>query len=294
MISERVIKTGLHYNRGTQNGIFLETINFISDVLFQDDRFILISELPKWLMSLETNKSRAIDRKSIERILAKLQQEGHCQCFHFNAPYVTDFVRNREHLVVLHSSVDLTSYVLDEIYDRMRSFTMQTHGHSAFRQKKGEPVPVFDDVKRIQSCNCDTKTVRKEAKPTTAYVTAKMVRAKLLHNFLWEYLSSSSGWKDALSSDKAMLATKNPHSSCYLFSLESAIKNLPLEMFLQVVGSPQKFDDMIERCGRGLHLSDLPSEEYKQLMDTRATAKLSFLVDVLQRLKVLFNFSVQH
>lgn len=169
---------------------------------------------------------------------------------------------------------------------------MQVRGRNASRQKD-ESVPVLDDVERIQSHDLDDQSGRNEAMRTNGYVIAKMVRVKLLHSFLWEYLSSSPSWKDALSSKKFVPAIKDPHSSCILFSLELAIKNIPLELFLQVVGSTQKFDDMIERCKRGLCLSDLPVEEYKLLMDTRATAKLSSLVDVLQRLKVLLLFCIR-
>ncbi|RZC87719.1 hypothetical protein C5167_028173 [Papaver somniferum] len=62
---------------------------------------------------------------------------------------------------------------------------------------------------------------------------------------------------------------------------------MPLELFLQVVGSTLKFEDMIESCKRGLCLSDLPVQDYKSLMDTRATGRLSWIIDVLRRLKLI-------
>jgi len=59
-----------------------------------------------------------------------------------------------------------------------------------------------------------------------------------------------------------------------------------VELFLQVVGSTKKYEEMIDKCKMGLCLSDLPPNEYKCLMDTLATGRLSLVIDILRRLKV--------
>lgn len=239
-------------------------------------------------MSLE-DTCTSIDRKGIARILLRLQQQGHCKCLNINVPAITNCGRTRSTQVVLHPSLDsLTPDLLSEIHDRIRRFEVEIRGRSSSKLKKNESVPVLDGVQRTQRrVDSDEKAFSSEAMRANGFVLAKMVRAKLLHSFLWDYLSSSSGWNDAVPSGKHLCGLNNPHSSCYLFSLEAAIKNIPLELFLQVVGSTKKFDDMIENCKRGICLSDLSIQEYRHMMNTQATGRLSVIIDILRRLKVL-------
>lgn len=242
-------------------------------------------ELYKWLVSLEKDKCTTIDRKTIDRILNKLQQQGHCKCIHISAPVVTNFGRSRITQVVLHPSIqNLTPELLGEIHDKFRSFEMQSRGQGSSRGKQEGPVPVLKGVQRTQNhAGSDAQAIRSEAMRANGFILAKMVRAKLLHCFLWDYLNGST---DALSYEKHVYELISPQSSSKLFSLEASIKAIPVELFLQVVGSTQKFDDMIEKCKRGLLLSDLPNQEYKNLMDTHATGRLSLIIDILRRLKV--------
>lgn len=261
----------------------------MSIILVQDQKFILRGELYKWLVSLEKDKCTRTDRKTIDRILNKLQQQGRCKCIHINAPVVTNFGRSRMTQVILHPSVQsLSPELLGEIHDRYRSFEMQSRGQGSSRGKNAGSVPVLNGVQRTQSLVVsDIQAVRSEAMRANGFILAKMVRARLLHCFLWDYLSSSAGSSDALSSEKHIFELNGPRSS-KLFSLEAAVKAIPVELFLQVVGSIQKFDDMIDKCKRGLLLSDLPVQEYRHLMDTHATGRLSLIVDILRRLKVYF------
>lgn len=239
-------------------------------------------------MSLEKDKSTTADRKTIDRILNKLQQQGHCKCMLINSPVITNFGRSRITQVVLHPSIQsLSPELLAEIHDRHRSFEMQSRGQGSSRLKNDGLVPVLKGVQRIQNpVGSDVRAVRSESMRANGFVLAKMVRAKLLHCFLWDYLFSAAGSNDALSSGKHVYEMNSLQTNSKLFSLEAAIKAMPVELFLQVVGTTQKFDDMIEKCKRGLLLSDIPAEEYKQLMDTHATGRISLVIDILQRLKV--------
>ncbi|KAK2965595.1 hypothetical protein RJ640_008436, partial [Escallonia rubra] len=257
--------------------------------MLQVEKFLIKAELHRQLESLEKDKHTIMDRKTLERSLIKLQQEGHCKCIRVSVPVVTNCGRSRTMDVVLHPSFDNVSpELLGQIHERLRSFEMQVRGQGSFRLKKGESVPVLNGVQRIlKNVKSDAQAERSEAMRANGFVLAKMVRAKLLHVFLWGYLSCLPGWDDALSTGKHGYDLKNPHSTCLSFELEAAIKAMPLELFLQVVGSTQKFEDMISKCRIGLRLSDLPINDYRNLMDTHATARLSYLVDILRRLKLI-------
>nr|XP_011467426.1 PREDICTED: uncharacterized protein LOC101308114 isoform X2 [Fragaria vesca subsp. vesca] len=257
----------------------------------EGEKFILRAELYRWLVSLETDKCTATDRKTIDRILHKLQQLGHCKCIDISVPVVTNLGRSRTTVVVLHPSVQsLTPELVSEIHDAWRSFEIQSRGKcsSRWREKNSGPVPVLEDVQRTQThLSAHRQTVSSEAMRANGFILAKMVRAKLLHSFLWEYLYGSSGSNDALLSGKDVIEPKDPCSTSKLFSLEATMKAIPVELFLQVAGSTKNFEDMIEKCKRGLCLSDLSSKEYKSLMDSHATGRLSLVIDILRRLKLI-------
>ncbi|MFS7889982.1 putative tfc3, extended winged-helix domain-containing protein [Helianthus anomalus] len=79
------------------------------------------------------------------------------------------------------------------------------------------------------------------------------------------------------------------HDRLRLFEkqLREAVKAMPLELFLQVAGSSLLLESLVEKCRKGLRLSDLPVDEYRCLMDTRATGRISILIDILRRLKLI-------
>lgn len=228
-----------------------------------------------------------VDRRTVVRTLNRLQQEGCCKCIQVSVPAVSNCGRTSTKEVILYPSVQsLSPEILGQIHERMRSFDKQVRGHSLSRLNTDGKFPVLNDVQRTQNhVGSDVKAIKSEAMRANGFVLAKMIRAKLLHNFLWAYLCIP-GQDDALSSWKHVYDLKHPHSNCKLLPLDDAIKAMPLELFLQVVGSTQKFDDMIEKCKSGSRLSDLPVQEYKCLMDTQATGRLSWIIDILRRLKV--------
>ncbi|XP_077214427.1 uncharacterized protein LOC143849324 isoform X2 [Tasmannia lanceolata] len=256
----------------------------------QDEKFILTVELHRWLEDLEKdNKPTTMDRKTLTRLLKKLQQQGQCKCVPVSVPVVTNCGRSRTTEVVLHPSVgSLSPQLLGQIHERLRHFDMQSRGQGVARLKNDQSVPVLTDVKRTSNrVSSDASSLKAEYMRTNGFVPAKMVRAKLLHNFLWSYISSLPDWNDALSSGKHGYDLKNCHSTCKLFALDAVLKAMPLELFLQVVGSAQKNEDFVESCWRGLCLFDLPAQEYKSLMDTQATGRLSWIIDILRRLKLI-------
>ncbi len=105
------------------------------------------------------------------------------------------------------------------------------------------------------------------------FIPAKMVHVKLLHQFLWGYVSSLLDWNAALYSGKYGYDIKNPNSTCKLFSLDTVIKAMPLELFLQVIGSVKKIADLVESCKHPVCLRDLPDEEFNSLMEMHATGR---------------------
>lgn len=244
----------------------------------QDEKFTIAAELYRWLETFEKEKPTTMARKTLTRVLKKLQQKGQCRCVSVSVPVLTNCGRSRTTEVVFHPSIEsLTPELLGQVYERLRLFEMQSRGQGLSRMKNDEPVPILTGVRKTSS-SVDKQAVTAEAMRVNGFVPAKMVRAKLLHSFLWSYMSSLSDWHDYLTSGK----------TCKSFALDTALKAMPLELFLQVVGSAQKCGDMVESCRRGLCLSDLPVHEYKCLMSTSASERLSRLVDILCRLKVKF------
>ncbi|MED6172277.1 hypothetical protein PIB30_048639 [Stylosanthes scabra] len=254
----------------------------------KNERFILRSEMSRWLTSLEKDKSK-VDRKTIDRILNKLQEHGLCKCITVHSPVVTEYSKTKDCIVVVHPSISLTPELFDAIQDRVRSFDMELRSKSMSHKKDDESIPVMEDIQRAKSNVAPDLGVSKaDVMRANGFVLAKMIRAKLLHNFLWDYLHESASHSDPLS-----YLNNNPHSSSKLFSLETAIRAIPVELFLQVVGSTQKFEEMIEKCKKGVRLSDLSTAEYNCLMDTNATGRLSKVIDILRRLKVVSERNMQ-
>ncbi|XP_074286289.1 uncharacterized protein LOC141611611 isoform X2 [Silene latifolia] len=245
----------------------------------ETEKIIIKPELQRWLESFEKDKQTRMDRKTLQRCLTKLKHEGRCKLMEFNIPGVSNCGRHREILVVVHPSIKGSASELSgQVHDKLRSFEMRIRS-SVSPLKKQFPVPVLHGIERLHmNSTSDAGTNKSETMRANGFVLAKMVRTKLLHCFLWDFVNNSATCIDI---------PNNPHSSCLLFSLDSAIKAMPLELFLQVVGSALKWEDMTEKCKDGLLLSDFPDEEYKSLMDTRATGRLSWLLDILRRLKLI-------
>lgn len=279
---------------------FLEPLTLF--FLVQDEKFILRPEMHRWLNSFEKDKCAKMDRKTIDRILKKLQEQGLCKLITVSVPAVTKYSGQKQWLVVVHPSLSLSSELFEKIQDRARSFDMHIHSQGTSQRKDDKLIPVMEDLQRKDEKSIPVmedlqKTQnlvypsegpgKAEAMRANGFVLAKMVRAKLLHSFLWDYLNSSPNHIGASSSEKWVNELNNPHRSSKLFSLEAAVKAIPVELFLQVVGSTNRYEEMIEKCKMGLRLCDLPAEEYKSLMDTQATGRLSLIIDILRRLKVL-------
>ncbi|CAN4117294.1 unnamed protein product [Withania somnifera] len=253
--------------------------------LLQEEKFLVKSELYRRLQDLETEKTTTTDRKTLDRCLNKLLQGGHCKLIVVYVPVLTNCNNSRRIQVVLHPSVSSVS--AEQIHERFRSFETQVRTQSSSQLKKGEPIPQLNDLTRTHQSIKLNQSERAEAMRTNGFVLSKMVRTKLLHIYLWEYVNSLPGCEDVLSSFQHGHDLKNPHSTCKLMDLNAAVKAMPLELFLQVVGSTQKFEDTIDKCKNGFCLSDLPLLEYKQLMDIQATGRLSSLIDILLRLKLI-------
>ena len=251
----------------------------------KEEKILLKPELHRHLESLETEKNTVMDRKTLERILNKIQQEGNCKCIHVSVPGVTNCGRSRTTEVVLHPSVfNVSSELLTQIHDKMRCFDIQLRKEAYMLQKKSKSVPILDNVQRIP-CSVQGQPEHAGLMRANGFVLAKMVRTRLLHTFLWGSVCSSPGWDQALFFSDHSRDLENPHSSCKLFELNLSIRSMPLELFLQVVGSTEKLD-VLEECKSGLLLRDLPMEKQNCLIDTRASNRLSYLVDILRRLKV--------
>lgn len=239
-------------------------------------------------MSFEKDTRTTLDRKTIDRIIIKLQKQGQCKCIELDVPTVTNCNRTQIIKVFLHPSIqDLSPEVVGQIHNRHRAFEMQTRGHGSLKLKNNESLPVLEEIQRIQKpASLNSHATKSEAMRANGFVLSKMVRAKLLHCFFWEYLRSSANWDQELIFEKSVNDVDHLHGYHYLFPLDEAIKAIPFELFLQVVGSTHKFEDITEKCNKGYRLCDLSLADNEILMNTLATGRLSIIVDILRRLKV--------
>ncbi|URD86352.1 hypothetical protein MUK42_27492 [Musa troglodytarum] len=250
------------------------------------EELILTAELYRWLEELEKGKSTKMGRRTLTSTLNKLQKEGLCKCVQVSFPVVTNFNRHRITDVILHPSVDnLSPELLDKIYRRQREFDGRIRGQASTRSRNGQPVHNLTSL-GMTSKHADDKPVLLEAMRANGFASARMVRARLLHKFLWSYVSNLPSWHGAVNSNQCSYDLKSP-STCQLFALDEAIKTMPLELFLQVVGSPKEIENMVERCKLGLRLSDISISEYKSLFDSRATCRLSNIINILVRMKLI-------
>ncbi|KAK1265574.1 hypothetical protein QJS04_geneDACA010700 [Acorus gramineus] len=253
----------------------------------QEQKFVLVAELCKWLEGLEKDTTTKMAKKTLTHMLEKLKQQQLCKCVQVSVPVVTNCGRSRTTVVVLHPSVgSLSSELLAQIHERLRNFDAQ--GRQGLARSVNHPVSVLTDVKRPVNHHrvLDSQIVT-EAMRANGFVPAKMIRAKLLHIFLWDYLNNLPDWHDALSSGKHSYDPKNPNSTCKLFSLDDSVNAMPLELFLQVVGYAQQSEFLVENCRSRLTLGELPSQEYRRLMDAQAKGRLALVVRVLRRLKLI-------
>ncbi|XP_074313192.1 uncharacterized protein LOC141648427 [Silene latifolia] len=247
--------------------------------IVETQKLIITPELQNLLESAEKDNQATIDRRTINRILKKLQNEGHCKVMEFHIPGVTNGGRHREMRVVLHSSVKGSASELSEqVHDKMRLFEIKNRSTRPPLRKEF-PVPILHGIERIHmNSTPDVSNTKFEELRANGLIFGKMARAKLLHCFLWDYVNNLARCTDASS---------NLHGSCLLFSLDTAIKAMPLQLYMQVVGAPHKWKDIIEKFKNGFCLSDFPKEDYESLMDTEAARRLSRPTGILLRLKLI-------
>ncbi|CAM6048916.1 unnamed protein product [Sphagnum compactum] len=264
----------------------------------QEEKFVPRVELHRWLEDAEKERrGTMMDRKTLTRVLQKLQREGRCKCILLSMPGLTNCGRSRVSEVVLLPSVEIVPELLTALHDRIRNFEMNIRGQGSIKVKS-DVVPVLSGVTRMSSSRGMTRgsgsTVEMEAEKACSlqengFIPAKMVRVRMLHYFLWSYISdildggnsehsaAPNGGHDDLSINA---------SSCKVFVLSAALKAMPLELFLQVIGSTRKIENLGSYCRQGLRLCDCSEEEIGCLTSTNASGRLSWLIDVLRRLKV--------
>ena len=266
---------------------FIIMFAFFSFGPLQKKKFVLKVELHKWLERLEKKDGKIMDRKTLTRTLNKLQKEGSCKCIKVSVPLVTNYTRSRLIDVVLHSSVgDLSPELVEQFKIRQRNFDTESRAAAAAKVKQNQHTTAITGLRISRRVNV-YKPLLLEAMYANGFIGAKMIRAKLFHKFLWAYVNASPDWCNVFGCVKEGHYDKSFNQSNLLFSMEAATKEMPLELFVQVVGSAKKIDNMITWCRLGKTLSEIPTEEYNQLMDTHAKGRLSRLINILDKLKVL-------
>ncbi|KAL9659757.1 hypothetical protein QQ045_024566 [Rhodiola kirilowii] len=250
----------------------------------QEDKFIVKHELHKWLEGLETEKHSSMDRRTLDRVLQKLQDQGFCKCWKVSVPFTTNYRRQGTKDVVLHPSIQSTPEIAAQILEKIRLHERECR-RGAEKLKDDVAVPVLDGVHRVpKRIVTDEKVGKSEIMQANGFILSKMTRAKLLHIFLWKNLSEAPEWNDILSLGKPGYESNYPRSTCKLFVMDDAIKAMPVELFYQVAGSTHKIEETTRSC---MCLKDLPVQEYKSLFDSLASKRLSGVVDILMRLALI-------
>lgn len=68
------------------------------------------------------------------------------------------------------------------------------------------------------------------------------------------------------------------------------VQKMPLDLFLQVIGSTKSTAELEPYTNKGNRLCDLPESECTSLLVSHANSRLSWLIDILRRLKVCRKF----
>ncbi|XP_030525245.2 uncharacterized protein LOC115737322 isoform X2 [Rhodamnia argentea] len=123
----------------------------------QDEKFILKRELYGWLVNLEKERGMTMCRKTMDKILKKLEQQGLCKRVHTN----DNPSCSRSAEVVLHPSVSIES-ISAELQEKIRSLKPPKRG----------PVKTLDTM-----CP-DPQPPRPEATQADGSTLGKMVGAK--------------------------------------------------------------------------------------------------------------------
>lgn len=194
----------------------------------QEEKFIPRVELHRWIEESERDrKDTMMDRKTLTRLLQKLQREGRIKCIVLSMPGLTNCGRSRQSEVVLLPEVQVEPELLAKVHDRIRQFDMINRGYGSSKVKAdASTVPVLS-VKQIHKGGkrkilpaAETEADKARTLSENGFVPAKMVRVRMLHTFLWSYVNGISEYAD----DE--LVMKPDESSCRVFSLALAVKVL--------------------------------------------------------------------
>jgi general transcription factor 3C polypeptide 1 len=183
----------------------------------QKKNFVLMVELRKWLQKLEKENGKILDRKTLIRTLNNLQQEGRCKCTKINVPVVTNYTGSRSVDVILNPSVKVMSpELMDQIRNRLKNFDSQSRSGAAAKLKQNQRMTAIHGL-RVQRRAKVKKTPVSEAIHANGFIGAKMIRAKLLHKFLWEYVSGLPNWCNLFDCVKKGSMTRRliNHVSCF-------------------------------------------------------------------------------
>ncbi|KAL9671326.1 hypothetical protein QQ045_008894 [Rhodiola kirilowii] len=250
----------------------------------QEDKFIIKHELHKWLEGLEKEKHSSMDRRTLDRLLQKLQDQGLCKCWKVSVPFSSNCRRQGTKDVVSHPSVQRTPEIAAQILEKIRLHERECR-RGAVKLKDDLAVPVLDGVHTVpKRIITDEKIGKSEIMQANGFILSKMIRAKLLHIFLWKHLSEALEWNDILPWRKPGHELNYPRRTCKLFVMDDAIKAMPVELFYQVAGSTYKIEETTRSC---MCLKDLPVQEYKNLSDSLTMKRLSGVFDILRRLTLI-------
>lgn len=172
----------------------------------QEEKFVPRVELHRWIeeSERESGKDTMMDRKTLTRLLQKLQREGRVKVIALTMPGLTNCGRSRQSEVVLLPEVHVEHDVLTQVHDRIRQFDMISRGYGSSKVKAdASTVPVLTSVKQIYKGGKKkyipavlTEAEKSRTLSENGFIPAKMVRVRMLHVFLWSYVNDTSAYAD--------------------------------------------------------------------------------------------------
>lgn len=238
-----------------------------------------------------------LDRKTLSRVLQKMESKGLCKIMKLSIPGLTNYGRNRESEAILLPEVEITTDFVKKLHERVRKFDAESRGQGVSRAKSSLNVPVLTGVvKRIIHPKKPVVPViipvKLKSLQENGFIPAKMVRVRMFHYYLWSYVTGKFNLRDHVAEGKDGVSSEadadlgGESSKSTIFALASAVHAMPLELYLQIIGSTRSVERVSERCKEGIRLRDIPPEELKAIIEHNSSGRLSWLVDVLCRLQV--------
>ncbi|KAI9095507.1 hypothetical protein DFS34DRAFT_595054 [Phlyctochytrium arcticum] len=261
---------------------------------------LLMKAYQEKLMYLsDTLSAYKIDRRTLTRTAAALQNDGLLQILTVSIPHINGEPTTRR--LLLDPSLDpkdpaVSAYV-NMIADRVTlsgALGQQTRGVGL----RDIPSRTAVDVQRTKGPGATTERALDDRSRrdhtdfwlTTAqqfgFVSAKMVRARLLHKWLYEFVENNTR-----AAARSQEMVDSPREMGWIFHTAMLFKDFTFDMYLKLIGQTSTTDAMEEHLNderlRSLQIAELPLSIRISILGGRFRRQLKHLLDILETLHLV-------